>query len=415
MNLFKAELRRVWKTRSVKVLLAAALLLSVLMAYFPVTFVKYSYMDDRNNEVTITGLEAIRAKKESRKQFSGIITPEMLSAALLQYQETVETYGDVNDPSFPQDIYYEKIYPLGNLVMKINEVYADSKTGLAPDTLTLTTEDAMNFYKQCPRHLKDLMKMEQKTHPSAQKIADSLFEKVSAPYQYYPGYDSNAIEYVGMCIFLLVLICSIIASTIFSTEYQTGADDIIRCTRYGKSRLAIVKIASSLLLFILTFAVCMTVFTIISNTAFGWECRNTSLQIIQSAVTIAAMNLGQVQNATILAGFLTLLATASFTLFLSSKCRSNTAAMGFTIVFLLAPSILYMFFGGEITKWIRCLLPSGGVGMSNSFVYTLLGFEFLHLGDASFLPGQVMMIAAAVEIPLFLSLTIFSYCRHTNR
>ena len=104
MNLWKAELKRVLKTRSVRILLPAALLLSVLMAYFPVSFVTYTYLDDKKQEVTITGLEAIQMKKESRKDFSGVITPELLSRALLQYQETENAYGDINDPDFSLDI-----------------------------------------------------------------------------------------------------------------------------------------------------------------------------------------------------------------------------------------------------------------------------------------------------------------------
>ena len=415
MNLWKAELKRVLKTRSVRILLPAALLLSVLMAYFPVSFVTYTYLDDKKQEVTITGLEAIQMKKESRKDFSGVITPELLSRALLQYQETENTYGDINDPDFSLDIYNQNIYPLGSLIMRMREVYVDPKTGVAKEASALGSEDALGFYEQCPVHLKELMKMEQTDYPSAQKIADSLFEKVTFPYEYYTGYDSNALEYVGLCIFLLILICTFIASTVFAADYQTGADDIIRCTRYGKLRLAVVKISSALLIFTVTFAVCIGIFSLISNTAFGWECRKTSLQIIESSVCLTALNLGQVQNLVIFAGFLTLLATVSFTLFLSSKCRSNTTAIGLSIVFLVAPSFLYMFFGGEVTKWIRCLLPSGGTGMSNSFFYTLISFEFLHLGDASFLPGQIMLIAAAIEIPLFLLLTVVSYCRHISR
>lgn len=45
MGLLKAEWKRIMKTRTVPFLLAAALLLSLIMAYFPMSFVQYSYLD----------------------------------------------------------------------------------------------------------------------------------------------------------------------------------------------------------------------------------------------------------------------------------------------------------------------------------------------------------------------------------
>lgn len=55
MRLLKAECKRVMKTRAVWFLLAAAFLLSFVMAYFPMSFMQYSYMDKNGEQVTITG------------------------------------------------------------------------------------------------------------------------------------------------------------------------------------------------------------------------------------------------------------------------------------------------------------------------------------------------------------------------
>ena len=41
MNLYRLELKRVCKTRMTAILLAIALVLAVVMAYLPVTFIKY--------------------------------------------------------------------------------------------------------------------------------------------------------------------------------------------------------------------------------------------------------------------------------------------------------------------------------------------------------------------------------------
>lgn len=49
---------------------------------------------------------------------------------------------------------------------------------------------------------------------------------------------------------------------------------------------------------------------------------------------------------------------------------------------------------------------------SETFLYQLYGFNFLHIGDMSFWTPYIILISAAVEIPLFLFLAIRAYCKH---
>ena len=59
MNLYRLELKRVCKTRMTAILLAIALVLAVVMAYLPVTFIGWTELDASGNEVRYTGLKAI--------------------------------------------------------------------------------------------------------------------------------------------------------------------------------------------------------------------------------------------------------------------------------------------------------------------------------------------------------------------
>ena len=45
MNLYRLELKRVCKTRMTAILLAIALVLAVVMAYLPVTFIGWTELD----------------------------------------------------------------------------------------------------------------------------------------------------------------------------------------------------------------------------------------------------------------------------------------------------------------------------------------------------------------------------------
>lgn len=66
MNLYRLELKRVCKTRMTAILLAIALVLTVVMAYLPVTFIGWTELDASGNKVSYTGLKAIRKRRSSR-------------------------------------------------------------------------------------------------------------------------------------------------------------------------------------------------------------------------------------------------------------------------------------------------------------------------------------------------------------
>ena len=56
MNLYRLELKRVCKTRMTAILLVIALVLAVVMAYLPVTFIGWTELDASGNKVSYTGL-----------------------------------------------------------------------------------------------------------------------------------------------------------------------------------------------------------------------------------------------------------------------------------------------------------------------------------------------------------------------
>ncbi|WP_432616930.1 ABC transporter permease subunit [Butyricicoccus sp.] len=411
MRLLQLELKRILTSRATTCILALAVVLSLVMAWLPVSYV--TLYPSKDSE--ITGLQAVQEVKKQSAPYSGEVTTKKMQKALAQYQETIKQYGDINSDEFPIDVYYTEIFPESPLVRRLVEVNAD-KQGLAPEVTQLTKQDAENFYTQCKTHIGDLMNLEQHGHPAAQEKAKQMYSKVPQPFFYYPGYTTDAMEYIGIYLFLLVFLCTLIAAPVFSAEYQTGADDILRCTKHGRKRLAVTKIAAALLIFAVVFAVCMTIFTVLSNSLFGWECRKTSLQIIQSAAVLFSGTVGDAQNAITAMGFVTLLAVSSFTLFVSSASSSNVKSLGISLVFLIVPSLLYMFNGNNLTAWIARILPAGGIGMNNSYTYTIFNFEFLHLGKTiSIWPAHVMLVCELAAIPLFLLLTVRCYQKHIAR
>ena len=308
----------------------------------------------------------------------------------------------------------EKILPVAPLLSRVPEVYADAETGMAPGIAALDPDWLDHFYERCPVHLKNLMKLEQRDYPEAGEKAEKMYAKVKMPFVFYPGYSTNAYDYQMLTIFLLVLLCVIIAAPIYSAEYQTHADDILRCAKYGKGKLAVIKLAAAVLITAVSFALCMALHLILSNSFFGWDFLKSSMQLVFSTVSLSAMTIGQLQLAVAAAGFASLLASVSFTLFLTSPCQNTVAALALALLFFLSPIILFMASGGNGISWLRCLLPSGGVSILGGFASEMRDFNFLHIGSRCVWTPYVILVAALVEIPVFTGLTIRSYCRHSQ-
>lgn len=412
MRLMKLELKRVLKTRLTLILLALSLALSVLMAYIPTTFCSVSYLGADGNEIRVHGLAAVEQIKILQSGTQGEVTPQKVRQALEAYQACLTKYGVETTYELPDGVYGREILPYNPLLHGVREAFADPDSGLAPSLMDVDPERIEDLYGACEARIDSLMKMEQKNHPAAQENAKAMYSRVDTPYQFYPGYNTDAMDYQLLLAFLIVLFCAVIAAPIFTSDYQTGADDIYRCTKFGRVKFAVTKIASALVICCAAFSLCATVYLLVSNSLFGWECTKTSMQMLYSIVNLPNLNLGQLQWVCAGGYSLCLLATVSFTLFLSSRLRNVVASLSVSLVCCILPVILYVALPSEIGQWIYTILPAGGVALQTSFLYSLVDFAFWNIGNLAIWTPYVMLGAYCVEIPLFLCLAVHSYCAH---
>ena len=410
MRLMKLELKRVLKTRLTLILLTFSLVLSLVMAYIPTTFSYVTYRDANGDTVKLLGLDAVRYLKTLQSDTMGEVTPQKVRQAVEDYQTCLAKYGADNTYDLPDGVYEAEILPYAPLLHGVREAFADPDSGIAPSLMDIDPEKIEDFYGACEARLVSLMKLEQRDHPRAQEAAKRLYSRVETPYQLYPGYNSDAMDYQLLLSFLIVLFCTVIAAPIFTSDYQTGADDIYRCTKYGRVKFAITKLLSALLICGTAFSLCAVVFLLVSNSLYGWECTKTSMQMLYSIVNLPNLNLGQLQWVCAGGYLLCLLATVSFTLFLSSRLRNVVASLSVSLVCCILPVILYVALPSEIGQWIYTILPASGVALQTSFLYTLVDFAFWNIGNIAIWTPYVMLGAYCVEIPLFLCLAVYSYC-----
>ncbi|MDE7286585.1 MAG: ABC transporter permease subunit, partial [Lachnospiraceae bacterium] len=341
MRLLGLEMKRILRTKITWLLLGGTFFLSVLMAYLPVTFEGAVIKDANGNESEITGMQAVKYFQEKNELF-GEVTGEKLKQAATVYQEVYEAYDSDYGNGIPAEVFYARLVEYRPFIQGIKEVFADAETGIAPGVRDLDLNKIDNYYEMLPKRLASIMDMEQKDYPSAKEAAFRKFEKVNRPYQYYYGASHNSMDYETLFIFLMTIFGVIITATVFSSDYQTKADDILRCTKHGRMKIAGVKVLASFLITGSAYLICGTVWIVLTNTLFGWEGTKTSMQIIFSVTSLPAFTIGWLQWVNLLGGFILFLSTIGFTLLISASAKDNVSAVALGLLGVLLPTIVYV-------------------------------------------------------------------------
>lgn len=293
MRLFRLELKHILKSRRTIILFVIALLLSVAMAYLPISFEGINRPNEDGTVTELDGLAAIKYKKDFYETSAGEVTPDRIKAALGTYQSCVQKYGPVDEEGFPLTVYIEKILPIRPLLNGLSEAFADPLTGIGADLMDINPDDIdQAYYERCAEHLQDVMRNEQREHETAQQKALEKYSELDTPFYLHAGISKDAFDYIEFYILFLAILCVAIAAPTFVGEYQTGGDSILRTTKHGRTRLAVTKILAAFTLFIVTFLVGITVHILILNVAFGTDCLKTSFQMLYSIINLPNINLG---------------------------------------------------------------------------------------------------------------------------
>lgn len=409
MSVYRVELTRQLKTRSVRLLLLFALLMTFVLAYCPISFVQFVYAEN-GQEILVKGPKAISMRKEAWQDYAGEMTGEKLAGALKAHNDSFAQYGNPN--YMPDSEYCRTLAPTDKWIARLSEVYSDPITKEVPNVLDLTEEDARNFYQKYAVYIDAALEAALSGHPEAIRQAKSLHTSVEIPLSYYPGFNTDALDYQILLTLMLTIVGALIAAPIFSSDYQTGSDNILRCAKYGRTPLALAKIKATLTITSLLYLICMSIYLLIEGFVFGWDTLKTSVQFIWMLTSLPPINYGQLMLLSGVFGLFSFLATILCILFLSALCKSVYAASSLSLLLCVLPIITSSFLPEGVDLWIRFFLPDGGIVFSNSFLYEVLFLNFLHLGNLSLWYPYALTLSCVLEIPLWLFATVRAYQTH---
>ena len=405
MRLYYLEMKRLIRTKSVWILMIAMVVLAAVMAYVPVTFIR-AYKTDAGNVQAVTGVQAVKISKETRKDMEGEVTEEKIRQAIRVLNEMYQEYGSSFMEEVSADVYAEKIYPIMPVLNVIEQVLVpDGKNLYNMETFDVKEEDAATIYEKYREEIQGLSQ-----NPELVKEMQKISGSVKTPFTYESGMTLETVDYYTIYLFLVMFAFIVIASPVYAAEYQTGADDVIRCTKNGRVRIAVTKILVTFTLAVATFVASSLTFVAVLYILYGGSGFGTSIQM-GYVFYLPALTIGSMLKLQIAGGVLFTLATVSFVLFLSSKCKNVQTALISAFGIAILPMILNMAGNNNVLNIMRCILPTGGFGLINGLQSELLARNFaLVAGHYIWLP-YILLVAAAVAVPVFVGLTIVSYCR----
>ena len=391
--LIKYEFLKILRKKSTLIMMAVSLILTGFLFGLPV--MQYQTYDQ---EGVIKGANGIAYEKRQYAEFSVSLSEEYVADTIREVQglfENPDNIGyDGNEQFLIGDAYWNGVAPREKLLNLIANTYSKPNEILGYNNLPdLDIKDGAFFYQAMEGKIQTLLNNPSRKLSNEQKeYWGSMADKVDVPlqYGYYGGWEV-IISSFELLMFVLLAICIVIAP-VFSGEYQAGTDAVILSAKYGKTKLAIAKIAASLLFGTAAFVLHIVVACGLPLAAFGGDGWNLPLQI---ANTIIPYPFTFLQAVLINIGiiYLILLAMIGLTLLLSAQMKSP-----YLVLIILVPVLFIPMF----------LTPNGTTGAYNLTLFLLPYRSTMpELGKyISYQFGGLVLDALTVRAILYVVLTV---------
>ncbi len=409
--MYKLEMKRLLRTRSTWILMAAALLVTLVLCCVNI-FGAYYYSYDGKSYHALDATEMREIVTESAE---GEWTSERIRDVFEQIDEVsanrrgIAVEGETNDN-------YEIVTGGNNSGAASIAGYTNTFLRSIPQVFDVYMDEirpdmAAQYYTQRKAYIEEVMTLNY--GPAAAEAALRLDENTTEPFYYEFGFGtgSDIASTLPVSLFAIAVVCSIICAPVFASDYSTGADDIQRCTRYGCKRLGRAKLLAAMTLSAALYIICTAVFVALTLAVYGDD--KTSAQLALDALVLIDIDMNGVLVLTLIAGFLSVLVMTAFTLWLSARMRSSVAVLAVALAVAMTPTFLVILLReSALGDWLRLILPSGGLGLGTGMFVDIQIGEFLTIGSLAIWTPFAMLAAPVIETPVFALLARRAYTRH---
>ncbi len=332
---------------------------AMLLGYLLIGICVYNYITqerfyDAATDSYIEGVEAYRLEQELAQSQTDVITEAYVTDLIRDIQSSgMDLESD--------DAYVEIIRPLGDMFYFVSKNYTDMRSeNTDMDALDkVDVSEGAHFYEHRMEKITDYLNMDFSygNYTEAEKaywIAKA--SQTNVPFRWGSKSVMNQVGELLFAVFYLWFVVAICVSSVFSSEYESGAAYLLLTTKYGKDRLVRSKIGVAVLFTVgyLTGGVLFAVVPV--ALLLGLPGADLPVQlwnpVIPYNITIGQLCLGMF-------GLLLLIGSAIALVLLccSAGLRSSLATLTIGAAVIIAPAFFPMSKKSGLWNHINYLFP----------------------------------------------------------
>ena len=404
------EIKKILKSRILKIALIC-LLCWIIGSIFWIIH-NETWTDVETGE-QIHGLSAIKQAKHEKSKWDGQITSEIIQKVLNSNKDYINSSEFNSKDQIIANIAYAKTQEYEDIRELINRSYGDfsSYDYFTVDKVTL--DEAGMFYTNRVIQIQNWLKNEAVNLPDTEKeyikkAADDL--KTPFFYSYMDGW-KRLMDSISIILIPLSLSICIILAPVFAGEFQNGAASILLTTKYGRTRVALSKIAASFIITLIIYFICISIYTLSIIGCYGIDGYQCPLQANANFWKVFyEWNNIEAYTALVLIGFVGCFLFSILTLFLSSVLRSSFASIVIIFILIIMPQMINTT-GFPLIEKIISLMPHetliGSRKLAYYMVYKLFGKVFT--------PFQLMPVIYFVIICILIPITIVTFQKYHEK
>lgn len=361
-TLIKFELFKIIKKRMNIGIIGASFILTLILFGSNIL----QYVSTNTNGQQVRGISAINAVKSTQNKNSKIMSEKQIKQDISDYQNLYkdETNLKISDNKkvLNDDVYSKKVLPNIFYLGLINTTYAPPNHSdfNLNKIQNLDLKNDINFYEQRNKKVNDLLTASYENggfNQKEQRYWKNKNSEITTPYTY--GYHEGwklTLETIELFILVILCICICLAP-MFAGEYQSGTDNIILTSKYGRSRLIHAKLIASYLFATVIFILNIVLGLSMLFLFFGTNGFNLPIQLLNSIIPYNYTFL----SATLICLFtlyLVMITFVSFTLVLSANLKSSFQVLIIIICAFLIPMFLKLSDTNWLWNKIYLLLPT---------------------------------------------------------
>lgn len=332
----------------------------VLLAGCVFSFISGASFYDKETDSYVEGIEGIRLEQERAKEKEDEISEEYITRIV----EEIQDYGmDLES----DEAYMEVIRKMGDIFYFIAKNYTDMRESYADVNAIMEIDltDGAQFYKQRMKKITDYLNMDFSYGNYSEAEKEYWIQKAENTIVPFAWGDKCIMDMVwntvgiGFYLWFVIVIC---VSSVFASEYESGAASFLLTTKYGKDRLIWSKIAASVL-FAAGYHFMGTVMTVCAiGVLFGFPGINLPVQVWNSVIPYN-LTTGQACFAYLAILLLLGITITLFLLFCSARFRSSLATLVIGMTVLIGPAFFPISKSSGLWNHINYLFPVRAVDL----------------------------------------------------